>query len=185
MPSRATRNFSRARAAVLLFTQSRENPADRLRQGQNFFLGGKFFQHLRLVRDGAQAAADVEGEASAQQAVLHPCLGNEAHVVHVGQAAALVGAARKRNLDLAAEVLSILVVQQEIRQGVGIRRHVEALVAADTRQGARRHVAHHIAARLLCGDADGRQAPHQVRRIVDMDEMELEILPRRDVADGV
>ena len=171
--------------AVLLFSQPCEDPAHRLGQRQDFFLGNEFIQQLRLVRHGPQAAADVEREAALQLAVPCLCLGNEAHVVHVRQAATLVRAAGKSDLDLAAEVLGVLVVQQEVRQGVSIRGDVEAFVVADAGHGAGRYVAYHIAARLLRGDAHRCQTPHQVGGVVDVDEMELEVLPRRDVADGI
>ena len=106
---------------VLLFTQPREDPADRLRQGQDFFLRHKFVQQLRLVRNSTQSAADVEGETAPQLAVFDPCLGDEADVVHVGQTASVIGAARKGDLELAAKILGVLVIQQEIRQRRGRR----------------------------------------------------------------
>ena len=52
-------------------------------------------------------------------------------------------------------------------------------------QRAGGHVAHGVAARLARGDADGGEAPHQRRRVVDVDEVELEVLARGDVDDAV
>ena len=103
----------------------------------------------------------------------------------LAQATGMLGTARKRNLKFAAKVLCILMAQEEIGQGPGIGRHVKALVVADAGQRARRHVTYHVATGLTRGDAYGRQAPHEVWRIVNMHEVQLKILPRRDVTDGI
>ena len=64
---------------------------------------------------------------------------------------------------------------------------IEGLVGANSRTRAAGHVADDVAARLACGDAHGRQPPHQVRGVIDVDEVALEVLTCRHVqhANGV
>ena len=45
--------------------------------------------------------------------------------------------------------------------------------------GQTRDVADHVAAGLAGGDSDRGQPPHEVRRVIDVDEMALEVLPGR------
>ena len=75
--------------------------------------------------------------------------------------------------------------QQKLRQGPGIGRDVECFVLANTRVRASRHVAHRIAAGLAGGDTGGRETAHQARRVVDVNVVELKILPRGHVRDAV
>ena len=105
--------------------------------------------------------------------------------MHVRQAAGVVGAARERDLELAAEVLRVLVAEQEVGESARVGRDVEGLVGADAGERAGRDVAHGVAARLARGDADGGEATHQRRRVFDVDEVELEVLARGDVEDRV
>jgi len=75
--------------------------------------------------------------------------------------------------------------EEKLCQRVGIRSYIEHLVLADAGEGATGDVAHRIAAGLAGGDADGGQAAHQRGSIVNMDEMQLEILPSRDMGDPI
>ena len=106
---------------------------------------------------------------------------NGTDVVHSAQAARVIRASRERNLELPAEVLRVGMPQHEVRHRLGVRSHVKDLVLADARVRAAGDVAHHVAAGLAGGDSDFRQATHQVRRVVDIHEMALKILPSRHV----
>ena len=103
----------------------------------------------------------------------------------VRQAARVLRAAGKRRLELASKILRVRVSQQEIRHRLRIRRNIEWLVVANARQWARRQVAHRVAARFLCRNPHRRQPPHQIWRVLDVDEVQLEILPRRHVQNSV
>ena len=72
MPSFCTRNFSAGLVAVLLLAQPGEDAADGAGQRQQLFLGDELGEQLRLVRHGAEAAADVELEAADFLAVDRP-----------------------------------------------------------------------------------------------------------------
>jgi hypothetical protein len=56
---------------------------------------------------------------------------------------------------------------------------------ANSRQRASGYVANRVAACFATGDAHGRKTAHQGRRVIDVDIMELKILPRGDMGDPV
>ena len=99
--------------------------------------------------------------------------------------ARLVLAAGERDLELAAEVHRVRVAEQVERDGLGVGRDVERFGVADAGQRAGGDVADAVAARFARRDADGREPAEDLRRVVDVDEVELDVLPRRDVADVV
>ena len=96
-----------------------------------------------------------------------------------------VRAAAEGGLELTAEILAIGMAQQEFRQRMGVRRHVERFVRADAGVGAGGHVAHGVAAGFARGDADGGQAPHHAGRVLDVHVVKLKVLARGDVGDAV
>ena len=61
---------------------------------------------------------------------------------------------------------------------------VEGLVGGDAGIGACRDVADRVAARLARRQPGLGEAPHDVLDVVELQEMELEILPRRDVGEA-
>ena len=75
--------------------------------------------------------------------------------------------------------------EQIKRQRFGVRRHVKRLGIAHARQRARRHVPNRIPARLARRDPHRRQPAKHIRRVLDADEMQLDVLPGRDMADGI
>ncbi len=171
--------------AVRLLSQAPEDPGDRLDGGQELFDRVVLVEQLRLVRRGAQPAADVEIEGALLDPVDRGGAGDGAEVVHHHQAAGLAGAAREGGLELAPEVLAVGVAEQEAEEGRGIGGGVEGLGVAHARERAGREVAHPVAARLAGGDADRRQTPHQVGGVVDVDVVELDVLAGGDVEDRV
>src|SRR5262245_31641279 len=117
--------------------------------------------------------------------MLKTCTGNEPQVVHSGQTTGMVRTARKGRFKFASKVLGVLVAQQEVGQGMRVRRDVKLLIVAHASQRASGDVADHIATGLSRGNPDRRQAAHEVWGIVNMDEVELKILARRDMTDGI
>ena len=166
---------------VALLSQAGEDPSDCLGGGQEFLFGQEFVVELGLVRHGAQTAAHVEGKAALLLPIHFAHDGQAAHVVHAGQSAGFVFTAGKGDLEFAPEVLAVRMTEEEMGQGVGVGGDVECLGAADAGQGAGGQVAHRVAARLAGGDAHGRQAAHQVGRIVDVDIVVLDVLAGGDV----
>ena len=70
MPSLVTRNFRRAVLRFFFSPSRAKTRRDRLRDRQDLFFGTEFVEQLGLMRDGAQAAADVEFEAALRLAVV-------------------------------------------------------------------------------------------------------------------
>ena len=133
---------------------------------------------LRVLRHGAEPAAHDELEAALRLAVDDARARDGAEVVEVRHAAGVVLAARERDLELAAEVLRVVVAEQEERQRVRVGRDVERLRVADAGVRALRDVADGVAAGLARRDADGGQAAVHVGRVLDVHEVELDVLAR-------
>ncbi len=91
--------------------------------------------------------------------------------MHSGQTTGMLRTARKGRFKFASKILRVLVAQQEVGQGMCIGRDVKPLIVAHAGQRAAGDVADHIATGLQGGDADRRQAAHEVRGIVNMDEV--------------
>ncbi len=171
--------------AVRLLPQPSEHPRHRLGHRQQLLLGQELVEELGGVGDGAEPAPDVIAEAPLRLPVHHAGLGDAAHVVEVGQPAGLTVAAGEGHLELAPEVLGVVVPQQEVGDRVRVGRDVEGLGLAHAGQGAGGDVADGVAAGLAGGDPHRGQAAHEVRRVLDVDEVELEILAGRHVQDAV
>src|SRR5581483_1750989 len=167
--------------AVLLLAEAGEDAADGLGERQQLLLRDEIGHQLGLLRHGAKAAADIEGKAALT--VLD--LGDEPDIVDVCQRASLFGAAGKRNLELAAELLGVGVADQMPGERMGVGRHIEGFGAADAGDGAAGDVAETVAAGFARGDSDGSETPHDGGRVFDVDEVELDILARGDVGDSI
>ena len=74
--------------------------------------------------------------------------------------------------------------QQVARQRLGVGGHVERFVLRHAGIGAGGDVAHRVAARLARRHARGRELPHRRLGVVQLDEVQLDVLPRRDVPEA-
>ena len=101
--------------------------------------------------------------------------------MHAGQGTGFVFSTGKGHFELAAKALSVRMTQQEFRACFGVWFDIEHFTPAHTRNRARGDVANGIAARFARRNAHGCKPSHQVRRILDMDIMELEVLARGDM----
>ena len=184
MPSLATRNLMRARLRFAFSPRRAKTRAIACTAGSSSSTGAVLVEQLGLVRRGAEAAADVEVEAAALDAVHAPSLramAPKSCIITSPQASPR--AAGEGDLELAPEVLAVRVAEQEAEERVRVGRDVEGLGVADAGQRAGGDVAHAVAAGLAGGDADRGQAAHQVGRVVDVDVVELDVLARGDVQD--
>lgn len=75
--------------------------------------------------------------------------------------------------------------EEEIGQCMGVRGHVEGLIRADSCVGAGGDVADGITTGFPGCNADGCESPHDGGCVVNMDKMELEVLPGGDVCDSI
>ena len=170
---------------IAFLTQPREHPRDSLQGREDLGLGHERIEQPGLVGHRAEAAPDVHLESALRAPAGLPGHRDRPEVMHVDETARMLPAPRERHLELAAEVLGIGMTEQKPHGRAGVGGHVERLVAADAREGAGGDVAHAVAARLPRGDADRREPAHQGRGVVELDEVELHVLPGRDVADSV
>ena len=97
----------------------------------------------------------------------------------------MVLAAGERDLELAPEILHVIMTQQKVGQRARIGRDIEGLVVTHARQWAGRHIAHGVATGLTRGQANRGQATHQIGRVVDVYVVQLKVLARRNVQDAV
>ena len=74
--------------------------------------------------------------------------------------------------------------EQIARQRFRVRRDVESLVGGDARVGARRDVPYRIAARFPRRQPGVGETAHRGLDIVELDEVELNVLTRRDVSEA-
>ena len=155
MPSLATKNLMRARLRLRFFAETSEDAGDGLRLGQDLLFGCEFAQHLGLVGNGPEAAADIDLEAPLLLAVDLAHLGEITEVMHHDETAGLAFATGERRFELAPEVLHVVVAEQELGKGLRVRRGIENFGLADAGQVAAGYVADRVAAGLACGDADG------------------------------
>ena len=75
--------------------------------------------------------------------------------------------------------------EQEARQPLGIRRHVECLCPTDPRDWAGGHIANRVTARFTGRNPHRCQPAHAGRGVLDVHEMQLEILPGGDVQNAI
>ena len=159
-----------------------EHTQDRLDRGQQVFAGGELLERQRRVRVGAEAAGDVDAEAALDLAVRQRARhGDHADVVE-HRLAAVGRAAGEVDLELARQALAERVAHEVLERRLRPLRDVEHLLRAGAGEVAALDVAHGVAARLAAGEPDRCEVLHHVGDVVQLHEVELDVLARRDVA---
>ena len=110
----------------LRFSPSRAKTDDCLRLRQNLFFGRELAENLGLV-GYSEAAAHKNLKSSLGLAVHFLYLGKVAHVMHHDQATCFGFATGEGRLELLAEVLHIVMAEQELGVGFGVGRGVKRL----------------------------------------------------------
>ncbi len=139
-------------------------------------------QQVSRGRQDRRAAGDGHAEAAARGAV-HVDAGAQADVVDRGERVVL-GAAFEPDLELARQLRAQRLAQQVARERLGVGRHVERLVRRDAGVRARRDVADGAAAGLARREPGLGEPPHHRLDVVELQEVELDVLPRRDVPEA-
>ena len=167
--------------AVLLLAEAGEDAAHRLRDRQQLFLGQELVEQLapgaaprrarrrRRARSRAGLAVHLARAAMAPRSwmFVRPqalCSQPEKAILNLRPKSWVSGWPSRKNV-------------QRVRVG----RDVERLRAADAGERAGGDVADGVAAGLARGDADGGQAAHDVGRVLDVDEVQLDVLAGGDV----
>ena len=101
-----------------------------------------------------------------------------------GRHGAIVIAAGKRNFEFSRQALVERIAQQMSRHGVRVRGHVKDFTLADTGQVAGRDVADGVGAGFTSGEPHFFEFAHDRADLRQGHEVQLNILPGRDVADS-
>ncbi len=126
----------------------------------------------------AQAAADDHAESPLAVADL----GAQADIVDGALDAVVSRAAIEGDLELARQIAGEVLAQEGVGHPLGVRAHVEYLVAGDAGPGAGGDVADGVVAGFAVGEAGIGQQVHQVGHARQRNEVILHILARGDVA---
>mmetsp|Transcript_4930 Transcript_4930/g.17645 ORF Transcript_4930/g.17645 Transcript_4930/m.17645 type:complete len:489 (+) Transcript_4930:2631-4097(+) len=129
-------------------------------------------------RRAAHAAADEDLEADLAGRVL---LQLQADVMPA-YGRAVLGSATDGNLELARQVGELGVQGAPLAQDLAVGPRVDDLVGSDAGEGIARDVADAVAAGLDAVHVDLGQQVHHVGALVERDPVELQVLPRREVA---
>ncbi len=157
------------------------HPQHRLDGGEQVLAGGELLQRLRRVRVRAQTAGHEHAEPGFEGAVgPGPVHRDDAGVVE-HRLAAVGGAAREVDLELAGEALRDGVAEEQVLGGLRPRADVEHLVGARAGEVAARDVAHGVAAGLAAGEADRGEEPQHLGGLLELHEVELRVLAGGEV----
>ncbi len=180
---------------VLAVAQPVKHAQDRLGDVQDF--AGRQEREQDLARPavdrGAAAGGDAEaaldhlavasGFSRTSSRVPRADRGAPAEIVNRGRDV-ILGAAFEGDLELARERRAERMPQQEARERLGIRRHIERLVTGDAGVRAGGDVAHRVAARFPRRQASLGERAHRRLDLVQPDEMKLHVLASGDVAEA-
>src|SRR5262249_24834694 len=153
-----------------------EDSGDGLRQGEQFFFRHESLKELCLLWNSTETATHVHFKPTFFFSVLDAGCGNATHVMHVGQSTRLFFATRESNLQLSSESMGVRMAKHEFRGSFGVWCYIENLASADAGERACSDVANRITARFARRNSDCSKPPHEIRRIVDVDVVQLEIL---------
>ena len=151
---------------------------DRLDVAQQIALRQERLDGLADERRAAEPAADDHLEADLARAV---AMQPQPDVVHLDRGA-IVRGRRHGDLELARQEGEFRMQRQVLAQNLGPDARVFDLVRRDAGPLVGRDVAHAIAAGLHAVQARAREVGHGVRQLLELDPVELDVLPRREVA---
>ena len=160
-----------------------EDADDRLGDVQHFTHGQEVEEHVPRAHHRRRAAGDSDREPALGAAVFLLDSREKADVVDRA-ADVIVRAALEGNLELARQRRAERMAEQIARQGFGVRRDVERLVGGDAGVRAGGDVPHRVAARFSGRQACVCQVAHRRLDVVQLEEVQLDVLPRGDVPEA-
>ena len=159
-----------------------EDAEDRLDRGEQVLAWRELLEREGRVRVGTEAAGHEHPEAGLACAVLQRARGGD-HADVVEHRLTAVGLAPGEvDLELPREPLGERVVEEVLEGRLGPGADVEVLVRAGTGEVAAHHVAHGVAARLAGGQPDAGHVAQGGWDLLEVDEVELHVLPGGEVA---
>ncbi len=163
---------------MLVIAESREDTEHRFGHSQNFGCRQEFVQKAGRCRQNRGPAPRMDAEPAAAVPSEHRA---EPDVVD-GGGNVIDRAAFERDLELTRQRRAQGMTQQIAGQRLGVWRDVEPLVSRDAGIGTRRDIAHRVAAGLTRRESGVRKTAHRRLDVVELHEVELHVLPCRDVA---
>ena len=142
--------------------------------GVGHALGGdEHAEPLAQSRRGGQAPAHPQVVADAELGVVDRDEGHVVDLVHH----VLARVAGDRGLELARQVRQRGVADEARRDLVDLRGRVDQLIDRDAGDGRAEHDARHVAARLGGAEADRLEAAPDLGHRLDLDPVQLDVLP--------
>ena len=159
------------------------HPQDRLDGGEEVFARGELLERDRRVRVGAETAGHEHAEAGLDGAVGERAVHRDHADVVEHRLAAVGGAAREVDLELARHALRDRVAQEEVLGGLGPRADVEHLVGARAGEVAARITLRTVSpqASRLVSPTDASSA-QRLGGVLELHEVELDVLTGGEVA---
>src|SRR3989441_9174560 len=161
-------------------TISIEEAQNRSGEIENLFGGKEFSVKLRQMRRTAQPTAEIHSKPALNLAIHFTGSGPEAYVVNA-QGGMIFGAAFEGNLELAPQVLVVLVSHQVTEQSFGIRPDVKGLAGRCSGAVTRRDIAHGISTSLTCSNSSLGQKTQERRRFFEFHVIYLCIFARGEM----
>ncbi len=151
---------------------------DRLDIAEQIALGQERLDGLGDERGAAKPAAHHHLEAHLAGAVL---VHAQPDVMHLHRRT-IVARGRERDLELARQEREFRMQGQMLAQQLGPQARILDLVGRDARPLIGGDVAHAIAAGLHAVQAGTREVRHRIGQLLELDPVELDVLPRGEVA---
>src|SRR5260370_6010846 len=135
---------------------------------------------MRELRPRAQSTAEINSKAAPRLALLGPGDCPQPDIVNP-QSRVIIRATFESDLELATEVLVVLVAHEIPKQSIGVRLSCESLSCRRTGAITRGDVAHSVAASFARSDSARGQKPQQFRRFFQAHVIYLRIFARREM----
>ena len=163
---RLNQKFHACFHARFALTITIEEAQNRSGQIENLSGGKEFSVKLRQMRRTAKPTTEIDSKPALNLAIQFTGSGPEANVVNA-QRGMIFGAAFEGNLELAPQVLVVLVSHQVMEQRFGIRPDVKGFAGRSSGAVTRRDIAHGIAASLTRGNSSFGQKTQERRRFFE------------------
>src|SRR5260370_16877073 len=135
---------------------------------------------MRELRPRAQSTAEINSKAAPRLALLGPGDCPQPDIVNP-QSRVIIRKSFESDLELATEVLVVLVAHEIPKQSIGVRLNFENLSCRRTGAITRGDVAHSVAASFARSDAARGQKPQQFRRFFQAHLIYLPIFARLEM----
>ncbi len=165
---------------VLVVAQPVKHPQHGFSDAENLRRRDELVQRRTGPDQNRRAAADGDAESAAAAGRDD---GAKPEIVDRG-GDVIDRAAFEGDLELAGQRRAEWMAQQEAGHRFGVRRHVEDLVAGNAGIRTRRDVAHRVAARFARRQPVLGEPAQRRLHVVQLDEVELDVLPRGDVTEA-